>query len=460
MRKWLYFLVVTSIICTRCGDTTIVGSELFEGEGLNLTNVDSLDIQARTNLVDSIRLFTFEASSASGFLMGILDDPLFGSMKSSFVTEVHFAVDPRNLQELTPDYQDGDVLDSMILVLELDPAGFYGVQNDRFDFEIFLVEESINDRSIIFSNDEIAFGSTPVTTVDDVGIPTDSTVVFFPSLGTSVREFPQLRLPLETGISDILFNDLRTIQNDTSFVNEFFGIRIEATPTSENSMIGVDVSSLEINSRIQTFYSRQDSALLYEYALNDLAIPGVPLGRKYSDFDRDLSGATINTFLDSKELGDSLLFIQSMLGTNIELDLSSVLELGDVLINQATLELTIAELPGDDLSIKPPIENLILSFMDETGNLQLISEVNEALLFEEIDLRFGGTVQEVVDDNVMVQRYSMNVTRTVIDMFNGILPTTLFITPLSVTGQPRRTILYGPDNAQFPIKLNLSLTSL
>ena len=277
-----------------------------------------------------------------------------------------------------------------------------------------------------------------------MSIPTDSTIVFYPSLGTSVREFAQLRIPLEEDISDIIFNELRGISTGPLFVDEFFGIRIEAKPQSENSIIGVDVSSLAINSRIQTFYTRGDQALLYEYALNDLAIPGVPLGRKYSDFGRDLSGSTVNEFLGSEELSDSLLFIQSMLGTNVEIDFSSVLELDDVLINQAVLELTVAQIPGDDLSIKPPIQNLVLSFIDDDGNFQFISEVNEALFFQDINLRFGGTVEEVTEDNVQLLRYEMIVSRSIIDMKNGIIPTTLFITPLSVVGQPRRTVIYGP----------------
>ena len=197
MRKWLYFLVVTSIICTQCGDTTIVGSELFQDENINLETIDTLELRAQTNLLDSVNLFTLQGSNASTFLMGVIDDPLFGEVSSSFVTEVHYSVDPMNLLELVPDYQDEDVLDSMVLVLELDSFAFYGIRDDLFDFDIFLLDQSINEFIDISTNDVIEFGDTPVTSVQDVSIPTDSTIVFFPSLGTSVREFAQLRIPLK-----------------------------------------------------------------------------------------------------------------------------------------------------------------------------------------------------------------------------------------------------------------------
>ena len=67
MRKWLYFLVVTSIICTQCGDTTIVGSELFQDENINLETIDTLELRAQTNLLDSVNLFTLQGSNAVSY---------------------------------------------------------------------------------------------------------------------------------------------------------------------------------------------------------------------------------------------------------------------------------------------------------------------------------------------------------------------------------------------------------
>jgi hypothetical protein len=459
MNKWFYFLMLLSFLFTQCNDTTIVGSSIFDEEELSLRSIDTLDIIASTSALDSVRVFALDNSSIQTFLIGELDDPFLGTMKSSLVTEVHYAVDLLTGQIAIPDYEEGDVLDSMVLILQVNPQSFYGDTESTFDLKVFQLTESLNEELEISTNDEFSFDPVPIAELNDVTIPKDSIVVFLPSEGTSTMESAQVRIPFGDEVSNLIFNDLRTLTSNPDFVNAFPGIRIEATPTSGNSIFGVSIANNQFNSTIQAYYKRDTLARLFEYVLNDLTL-NVPLGRKFSQFESDVEASPIGPFLENTSAGDSLLFIQGMLGTSVELDLSSILELEDVLINLAILELTVAQLPGEDFDVTPPLESLVISTLDENGNLVLFSEITEGLLFDQLDLRFGGTLEEVEDENTTVFRYSMDITRSLIEIFNGDLPSTLFITPLSTAEQPGRTILYGPGHSTFPLKLQLSVTSI
>lgn len=455
--NWVLPVCISLIFFSSCGDTTDIGVELFDEDDLKVSSTDTISIEAKTVLLDSVRVFNIENTVINTFLLGELEDPYLGNTTASLISEVHFAANIANRQILLPGFRDDDVLDSMVLVLAIDTSGFYGMPNARFDFEVFRLTESINTELQIFSNFEVAFDETVIGSADNVRIPLDSSAVYFPSLGTTINEFPQVRIPLNEQITKVLFEDLADLASDSAFIEVFNGIRVEATPSTGNSIIGVNIASNDVNSRIETFYSRGDTTLLYEYALNDLT-RGISEGRKYTDFDRDISGAPVENFVN--ESSDSLLFMQSMLGTTIELDLSAIFNIEDVLINQAILEMTIADLDGDNLDTFEPVETVIISYRDENGESSILEEINEGLAFNQLAISFGGSVQEEIENGKNVFQYKMNITRSIIEMLDGDVPTSIFITPLQITERANRSILYGPNHSEFPLKLNLSLTSL
>jgi len=436
----------------------VVGSDLFGEESLNVTSTDTLTIKAKTIMLDSVRVFNVDNTSRSTFLVGVTDDPVFGKTTAALVADVHYGVDLNTGQLFKPGYEDGDVLDSLILVLEIDSTGFYGDENVRYDVQVFQLTESINALTEIYSNREINFDPEPIGQVDNLRVRSDSVSVYYPSLGTTRREFGQMRIPLGDKISKILFEDLRAIETNPDFIQEFFGVRVEATPATDNAMFGVNISSNSFNSRIQSFYSRGDTSLLFEYPLNDLT-NNISLGRKLTTLERDNSAAPISQFFGDEAAGDSLSFIQSLLGTDVELDFSSIFNVEDFLINQAILEMTVAVLPGDDLESNPPIEQLILSSRGDDGDLDLLDEINEGLVFNQLDIYFGGTAEETIVNGLTLYQYKMNITRSLIDIANGNLPSTLYLTPLLRNERANRTVIYGPGHASNPLKLTLSITS-
>lgn len=409
-------------------------------------------------MLDSVRVFNVENVSRSTFLVGVTDDPVFGKTTAALVADVHYGVDLNTGQLFKPGYEEGDVLDSLILVLEIDSTAFYGRANPRYDVEVFQLTESINDLTEIYSNREFNFDSDPIGVAENIRIPTDSVSIYYPSLGTTRRELSQIRIPLGDRISNFLFEDLRGIETNPEFIEQFFGVRVEATPSSENAMFGVNISSNSFNSRIQSFYSRGDTTLLFEYPLNDLT-NNISLGRKMTALERDNSTAPINQFFGDEAAGDSLLFVQSLLGTDVELDFSSIFDVEDFLINQAILELTVAVLPDDDLELNPPIEQLILSSRGDDGELDLLAEINEGLVFNQLEIYFGGTAEETIVNDLTLYQYKMNITRSLIEISNGNLPSTLYLTPLLRNERANRTVIYGPGHATNPLKLILSVTS-
>ncbi len=449
--------MVAVITLPSCNESTIVGSDIFDGRDLEIESIDTLTIQAKTVRIDSIRTYNLRDVNLTTYLIGELEEPYFGKNKASLISEVHYSTESTPPRVLVPDYQESDVLDSMILVLYFDNRGRYGDSTATHDLEVFRVTEDLRTFDELYSNRVIMIDPEPIASISDVSLNYDSLDVYNPELDRTFTEAPQVRIPLGADISNELFTELNNIEADADFVSAFRGIKVESSP-SASSVFGVSIDNREFNSRILTYYTRGDTSLVYDYALNDLTI-GVSFGRKFTEFEQEIDDAIVTEF-STDTTKDSLLFVEASVGHVVELDFSSLLALDDVLINRAELEVVVASLDGYDLGIFSPIDNLIMSALDENGNSELIDEVDEGIMFNQLEQFFGGSVETFTDNGQQLFRYKMNISRTAIKMLNGEIGPVVTISPLRVNDRVSRTILYGPDHPQYPLKLNVTLTVL
>ena len=135
--------------------------------------------------------------------------------------------------------------------------------------------------------------------------------------------------------------------------------------------------------------------------------------------------------------------------------------LGDVLLKKAELEVTIAPLEGDDDEIFPPMQLLFIDSEDpDTGERERIIDLVNASLGATIELGFGGTLTEELDENGQFVRnyYTYNLTNYFQSLLEENTEETgvLYLeaaSPILIIG---RSILYGPGSDTFPMKLKLT----
>ena len=258
--------------------------------------------------------------------------------------------------------------------------------------------------------------------------------------------FIHLRVPIDTTerIKELFFNqDSLYYADDTTFLQNFQGLHLRANQETP----GLLSFGLRANgSGIFVYYTVEGDSIpqQFRFELNDQTT-------RLTTFSKDYSGTIVESLLENPDItNDSVVFTQSMAGLNIEIDVPNITELEGVIVNKAELELTIASLAEDQLSIFEPIEQLLVSSPSEDGILTVVDDV----LFSGTNLStlFGGTP---IDNTT----YRLNLSAHLQDMINGVKGTSIIISPFQPAQRGGRSIIYGPGHPM-GMKLKVSYTKL
>ena len=209
-------------------------------------------------------------------------------------------------------------------------------------------------------------------------------------------------------------------------------------------MMGLDLSNT--SGSVLAIYFTDDGGAknVYNFRLGDI---------RHINLAHDYTGSLLESEINLPN--PQYAYIQSMGGTNIEVDLSSVQSLDNKLINRVQLEVTVAEVPGDDISLYPNIPNIFGSFRNDNGDLELISdlstlaEVGFELTLDNIGAFFGGIVQEIDENGVIYTRYNFNITNHVLEILDGeISDPSVTLVAFSKQERTQRTILHSDINIE------------
>jgi hypothetical protein len=443
--RFLFFVLIVGGLHMACNDPTIVGSDLLNEEGLNIDFSDSINLHMRTVAGEPISTLVSGSATQLTYMIGELNDPFFGYSKTSSISEVH-------LGNSTPDFENS-VLDSAVLVIAYDSLAFYGDKSQAFDIKVYQLSQSLVDIDSLRSDETIAHESIPLGELNSYVVNTvDSVNVFDPDLDSTVLIGAHLRIPIDYNWADQILMDTTAAKSDSALVELVKGLYVEATSNGDGGYIGLGIGSNADQTELVLYYTQSDTLKTkYKYRV---------LGKRHIEIQHDYSGTPVEEVLDDFTMGDSLLYIQSLAGVNIELDFSEIESLGDVLINKAELELVVAELPGDDLQLYPPINNFIASKADENGELTLIDDLSTALNLGNLELYFGGLLTEEELEGITVQKYNFNLTNFAINALAGKENPTMTISAAIKSERPNRSIIFGPGHSKYPARLKLTYTSL
>lgn len=442
------YVLAFGLIISACNDPSTIGSDLLEGDQVDVFFTDTIGLQASTIKEENVLTYDPNPSTIfDNFLLGDYNDPIFGRSVAGIYAQLTLDFDP-------PDYEDA-LLDSVVLTLQYDTLNAYGDLNaDPFSLGIYRITETIDKESDYFSDDAFM-----VDEAEPLAILSDFTpkITFgdsiagiidyrFDEAGDTISLPPSIRLKFTNFFGQELINYGDDVySSNTNFVEQFKGIHVR--PLANNSgMLSFDISSLSASG--MTVYYRQDTVKTqYNYDFSSRFV-------QFNNFSHDYTGAPIDAFFEDTTLGDSILFLQSMAGPNVKIDIPNLDGLEGVIINKAELEFTVAELPGDDLNAYRPIEDMIAAdFVDET--FVFLGDVLAG------GANFGGDLlEEVGEDNEPLQRYRMNISAHFQRIIEGTSGNSIYLRAFPKQEQAARVVIFGPGHSKYPMKLRLTYTTL
>jgi hypothetical protein len=435
-----------AIFFSSCNDPSIIGASLLDDDLINVKYVDTSTLIMRTIKVDSVRTYT-PASPLFNYILGDLNDPIFGETQSSLYTQFNVGF---NNAVPSSSLVDG-IIDSAVLVLRYNESGFYGEASSLHTLTVHEVTEDLGIKDTLYSNMGFSFDASPIGEIQFIPKMDSITLVPHGEPDTTIQFGPQIRVP----ISDIFARQMLDTSlwvNDTIFADRFKGLHIQSN-SSGGSFFGTDLSAAsnesELN-RLMVYVT--DDTLSFDIQF-DLR------GIRTTEFIHDYSGSIVESFIENEEMGDSLIFIQGMSGVEFEMDLSYIRDFKDVLINKVELEYVTAEIMEDDTSIYEPIDNIMLSRINDEGNIVLIEDAGFAINNLNLEALFGGFLEDEFIDGFMVRKYTMNITAEVLSILaDETRGTNLIISPFIKSERPNRSVIFGPMHSTYPARLKITFT--
>ncbi len=416
------------ILLSACTEPTTIGSELLADDQADLRFTDTITMFGTTVTEDS--LIVYDPDNRFGRLqVGYFEDPLFGKVKAGFYIQVDIGLEAPILSN--------PKLDSIVLTMTYDSAGVYGPLQDLQELEVYRVTEAISNGEIYYSNQSFQTESTPIGTAQFVPAP-NTEVDYIINGDTSA--VPHVRITIDTLLGQELLN---SSVYESDFIETLNGLFVTSASTEPTDAM-LNFNMLNSTSRLNLFYTNDDTvSVVHQFLI-------VGLSTAMSTFEHDFEGSVVEPFINNKALGDSLLFVQAMSGTNVKLDFPYLKDLGNVLINKAEIEFTVASLPGGDEDNFPPNTILLLSEKDDEGKLKVIRDIEIGAS------AFDGTYTE----GDFQDTYSMNISAQIQDIVDGTEESEIFIRAISKQEKANRVVLYGPNHSDFPIKLKITYTDL
>jgi len=446
-----YLLIITTaviMLCTACDDGIVIGEDILNEEEISTGVAEDFEMSGKTVLGEPIYTFIQDRDRQT-YICGEIDDPVFGRYSSDLYLSLTYAG--------FPDFSNS-TLDSLVLSLEYDTIGFYGDSMAVHDLSIFRVTEKFNDLDSIESSETLERGGL-LGTKSFVVNPLDSvTIDSRQEIGEKLTVFPQLRVKLDTPeaieMAETMLSDSAIGSSSEELVDFVNGLYIESR-SGGSAMLGFRLDAAAVGSLIMYYTQNDTSKQAFAYRFNN---------EVFAHVEHDYAGSVVETFLDDEVKGDSLLFVQGLVGVDAEIQLPELTEFENRLINKATITLTVAELPGDlPLDQYQTDIQLYGNQIDDDGDRVLIddiikfgSDVTNGLIV------FGGRPESVqLENGETVRQYEFNITDYIQRIVaQGRTDSKFILTPFSREQSPRNTVFYGPGHSTYPAKLRINYTEL
>lgn len=444
------FALIT-MISSACTDPTEIGADLLDGDKAEVGFSDTLSVIAFTLPPDTTLTYfpAFNQNEAfRSYPFGEIDDPVFGKSRALLYAQVA-------LTEAAPSFELAR-LDSVVLVLPLDTLGAYGSRLEPYGLSVHRLTEVIDPNRNYFSNQRFAYDPSPLGSIERVPSFDSVTVIDHGLLTNRARPLrlpAQLRIPLSAQFGEELLRlDPANYSRDSAFVAYFRGLHLRPT-TVNQGLLSFDL--LSPNAGIFLYYTNSTDTLplQYQFFFN-------PFRARVTQFEHDPGSGVVGRYIDNPALGDSLIFVQAMAGPVARIEIPHVQDFKGLIVNKAELEVYIADVPGDDLSLFRPVREMMLLTKDRDGRLVFVDDIN--LLIRQDQTRailrrfYGGVPVAGKPGEPML--YRMNFTTHFQGMVEGRKPNELFLSVFDRAQRTTRVPLYGAKHPEYAIRLKVAFT--
>ncbi|MDZ7879066.1 MAG: DUF4270 family protein [Saprospiraceae bacterium] len=470
-------LAVCLVLAASCNKTSLLGSELFENDKLNLQFTDTLSLNALTDAPIPVLMHVKDITGYDNLPIGNMPDAYFGKLESSIYAQFGL----QNVVAPTFPSLDSAKIDSIRFIMPYNASGTYGDTTATQKLVVYRLTEEIKGDSI-YSNKTFANEATPLGSLTFKPTPNTTSNRRLEALpgATKVDTFvdiPHVSIPLDINFGKDIMRLSSTTLSDTAFQTWLKGIVIKSE-TPANCMLSFNMSP-----SAGTTPTGQSSRVagIYVYYRNNATdttrqvytfyTSGQP---RYANYKNDYLNGKVKDFINSPKKADSLVFLQSLGGSVARLEFPYLKNMGNIAINKAELEFTINE--DADTKTIPPAEQLILltsaakiadgNIVNLSGSLSLIATNSRAIA------DVGQSGYSVLTFNTIpdfggypftengVQKYKMNITQQLQKMLNGSEGTQLYLAPHFQYTRAGRVVLYGAKHPKYKMKVNLIFTKI
>jgi hypothetical protein len=423
---------ITMLAIAACKEPEGIGLEVLpDGEQMPIAWIDTFTVEASTVTYDSVPT---TGLSSGTYLIGDFGDPIFGRVQSALYTQIDLGG--------TDIAFDGAIIDS--IVLNLTYAGSYG-NTDKLTgtmtFGVYEIDSDLDIDSVYYSNaTPPSLISTPLTEHQ-----------FRPDLFASIPSSqdtnllpPSLRIPLDADFGQRILSSSNLASQEV-FASEFKGLAIlpidASMPANHGSILYFNM--FDSRSRIEVYYhDATEDSLFYNLELDAQAVAA------FASFNHEFSTEIVNALGDSTVTGANTLYVQSMAGVRMKLELPHLKELnnlGIVTINKAELVVPLDESVIVEHSV--PTGLSVTGVQEDGGQSFLID------FFEGGDY-YGGS------HNAESGEYVFNIARHLQSILNAPEEEDygLYIVNTGTSVNARRAVFNGPGHATEPMKLRMTYT--
>ncbi len=437
------FLVLLIASCTK---PVLIGSDFLEDEKASLNFKDDLLLTFHTQKTDSIPVHSPNTQLIT-YLLGNLDDPIFGRSSASIYAQPGLSTITTNLI--------GSTIDSAFLDLRYDTLGTYGTTNESVTVEVYRLNELPNFYTKYFSDDTFMANSELLGSLSFVPRPKDSITIV--QSEDTIKVAPFVHIPLNASLlSDFSSQDSMVYKHIDSFWHFFNGLYIHMS-MGNNTMLGFNlVNSL---SSLHIYYT--NGTLVNQ----DFKFIFTPAGVKTVHMEHDYTGKLVESSL-SPDPEYQYWFVQGMSGVTTTMSIDGLADLGNVIINEAELEFYGTYPPGDLPGLFPACPFLVSQYATDTSivnSVDVVAALNRSsgnYRSSTYETLFGGVLNQVVTGPPAIYKYDMNITSLVKDIYQGKKENIIYFNPIDKGSMPCRSVLLGPADPLFAPRLKLYYTAL
>jgi hypothetical protein len=275
---------------------------------------------------------------------------------------------------------------------------------------------------------------------------------------TKTKLPPQLRITLNKEWATNLINNPEIKDGVATDANARLyralkGIKISSDVTG-SSTIGLNLSETNLvnsgNTKLTLYLKKNTSKITYSFLIST---------RKFNSFEQNIANTPVFASIDSEPIGDSLLYLRSMGGPSFYLELPNLASLNDKIINHAEIELTLANLAGDDIQLKPFIQ--LIANKKKADIFTPIKDVADLIIRNQqqplsLLLGFNGRIETKNSKST----YKLIITKHLKELIaDPSLDKKIYIQAYNENDKIGRSIIYGPKNSKGPVKLKITYTN-